>query len=55
MRAESQEGLEERRDSDRAVIDIELEEVAGVRDEFLDPRVQETEVRINRMERRPGH
>ena len=44
VRAESQEGLEERRDSDRAEEDIELEEVAGARDEVLDPRVQETEV-----------
>ena len=37
VRAESQEGLEERCDSDRAEEDIELEEVAGARDEGSRP------------------
>ena len=55
VRAESQEGLDERQDSDRADEDTEPDEVAGVREEILDPRVQGAEVRINRLEGRPEH
>ena len=49
MRAESQEGQDGEQDSDWAWDDTEPEEVAVVQEEFIDPRVQGAEVRINRL------